>query len=242
MVSEELLNYVKECRIKNISDKEIIENLSSHGWPIDKINEVLNLNQQVAQENSVNQKINFSIPTQSKNKDNKLSFKIIIFLILTLIGVITISIFLVNSTFKSTQLVNLPTSLPSGYKTEGKVEISSLSNVNRRFVQQYQDTNNHVFLFVEDENTEVICKNTVSNIFVDYKEFKPGGSSLGCAVTLIKLALKTKDRSYTWQVNNDKFYIISKGLSITDEDAMNIANSVKPTQSEVVKVQNSSNF
>lgn len=40
-----LTKYIKECKSKNISDEEIIKNLTTHGWPVEKINqELLKLN------------------------------------------------------------------------------------------------------------------------------------------------------------------------------------------------------
>lgn len=40
-MDDQLIKYIKECRSKNISNEEIIKNLSSKGWPIEKINQVL---------------------------------------------------------------------------------------------------------------------------------------------------------------------------------------------------------
>lgn len=46
-MDDPLTKYIKECRSKNISDEEIIKNLTIHGWPIEDIK--LSLNQSTKQ-------------------------------------------------------------------------------------------------------------------------------------------------------------------------------------------------
>ncbi len=40
-MDDSLIKYIKECKSKNISDEEIIKNLISKGWSIEKINQIL---------------------------------------------------------------------------------------------------------------------------------------------------------------------------------------------------------
>jgi hypothetical protein len=40
-MDDSLTKYIKECKSKNISDEEIIKNLTAHGWPLEKIKPLL---------------------------------------------------------------------------------------------------------------------------------------------------------------------------------------------------------
>jgi len=40
-MDDPLTKYIKECNIKNISNEEIIKNLTTKGWPVEKINQIL---------------------------------------------------------------------------------------------------------------------------------------------------------------------------------------------------------
>lgn len=38
-MEDPLIKYIKECKNKNFSDEDIIKNLTTKGWPIEKINQ-----------------------------------------------------------------------------------------------------------------------------------------------------------------------------------------------------------
>ena len=115
MISEKLFNYIKECRNKNMSDKEISDNLSSHGWPIGTINEALYPAQQATPFPPLSQQPVYSpqitttppvpppitqsvqvlqtSPTKQKKKTNWLKIIGLFFLVLVILSLISTGIF-----------------------------------------------------------------------------------------------------------------------------------------------------
>ena len=129
-MDDELIKYIQECKSKNISDEEIIKNLTSKGWPVEKIKLLLS---------TIPEQL---IPiTKQHNPPSKSKFFLIIFLFIFLGGLVMFYIYLNSRTiidnkygfkFKNTQGWNKISPRENAYLSLATIK-------NSKFIFSYLD-------------------------------------------------------------------------------------------------------
>ncbi len=198
-----------------------------------------------ADENLVNQVIpsfdNFSIepslppvqyPLQREKK--KLSWKKII---IYFFGFIVLLIFLlIGGVFFSSRVLGVrpyivftPKVIPAGFErartfqsakdAEGRLSMFTYSNlVGQEFI--------YILQLHAIDNQKCSPPPSGVSFISDYADFRPKDSKVGCAMTLTKND-GNKKRIYFWRSESAKYYIFAENLSISDQQAMDLANSLK---------------
>lgn len=152
-------------------------------------------------------------------------FGIVFLVIILLVGVVLFSIKVLH---KVPHLVAVPSVIPQGFvKTDG---IQSGKDENGSFyIFTYKNIDGKAFTYHMLFNAPIgICETPPmeTSIIKDYQLFRPKDSDDGCAMTLTD-----KDgnitRVYKWRLSKEQFFIFANNLSINDQEALMMANTLK---------------
>lgn len=169
----------------------------------------------------------------NKNKvKNVTPFFLYIFLILFLL----IAGFLFFAKIFHLQPLMTPEVIPSGFERTKTVFLTRTDKGNiYRF--DYINSNGEKFTYVLVINSKGL-KNCSpppidSSFITDYSEFLPNFLTKsikvdgGCAMTLNNKNDGSKKRVYLWFYGSTRFYIFSENLCISEQEAMDLANSLR---------------
>lgn len=187
-------------------------------------------------------------PISIQGEKGKSSWKKIIIYVFGFIGLLII-LFVGGVLFSSKVLhmnpyiVMTPKVIPVGFERTGTVQ-SERDKEGRFYIFTYSNLKGQKFTYTLRLNTTDVQKcsppQSQQSFISDYLDFRPKDSNDGCAMTLTDKD-GDKKRVYLWGSENARFYIFAENLSISDQMAMDLADSLKPELIFVGKYINTSN-
>ncbi|MDP2873814.1 MAG: DUF4367 domain-containing protein [bacterium] len=127
-------------------------------------------------------------------------------------------------------IILVPTYLPEGYTL--KESRTAGVGSGRVFFLLYQNADREDFTyscqFIESKDFRCSADSFGDASFVEgFSDFRPKNSTAGCALTLIG-SQEGKKRAFVWVREASKHTIFSPNVNLSDQEAFNIANSLKP--------------
>lgn len=139
----------------------------------------------------------------------------------------------------SSKLVYLPSTLPPGFHSSGNTYLMMMGP-DENISQQYKtDSGNH-FSFSSISNQAFFCHPPTQvvtsapnnlNVILNYHTIMLSDGTTSCVYTI------NNGRVYQWAKGDLEFTIIADNLSITDDQFIIIANSVRPQTVQVTENQ-----
>lgn len=126
-------------------------------------------------------------------------------------------------------IVVVPKTVPSGFARAESVQSERDEN-GRFFILTYNNPSGEKFTYhlqLDATESQGCSPPQAEPSFVsDYRVFSPTDSDDGCAMTLTNKDEK-KTSVYKWHSGSLQYFIFADNLCISDQEALNIANSLK---------------
>lgn len=153
-------------------------------------------------------------------------FGLILLVVVLFIGAILFSTRVLH---RRPYIVIVPKTVPSGF-TRAEAVQSERDENGRFFIFTYNNPSGEKFTYhlqLDAPESQGCSPPQAEPSFVsDYRVFSPKDSDDGCAMTLTNKDDK-KTSVYKWHSGSSQYFIFADNLCISDQEALNIANSLK---------------
>lgn len=229
MVTSELTDYVKAQLGNGVPVETLKAQLLTQGWQTGDVEAVLGLKTQEM----------VSLKTQ---KGTSGKFKILV-IVLGMIAAVFVGIVLLgkpntsgnfNTSIKQTQDTNSlykPDYIPLGFSQSPVIDKMVGQDSRTHYFIDYTNAQGNKFTLSqlpEGKETDINCSKPVEGSkspISNFGNFTPTGASIGCMKTVGE-ETKSAVRAYEWLGQNTVFLITSRNNSISDEEALKVANSL----------------